>query len=117
MLEAFADVFVEATQPRSADTAVDAMESSGMLWIDKLATRLGHGRSLGLRALRVNQNGRSFGSDLSEGWVYIRIDHKLGFKWLPVPRNTIPAAYPPPAIASSNGTDEMAIRHVELRIT
>ena len=49
--------------------AVDAVKRSGLSWINKLAAGLGHRRSLGVRALLENQIGRSFGSDLSEGWV------------------------------------------------
>ena len=67
MLEAYAKVFIQATQPRTAHTAVDAMECSGLSGIDELAARLGHGRSLGARALRENRIGRNLGSDLSEG--------------------------------------------------
>ena len=69
MLETFAEVFVQATQPRSAHAAVDAMKRSGLGWVNKLAAGLGHGRSLGVRALLENQIGRNLGSDLSEGWV------------------------------------------------
>ena len=52
--------------------AVDAVKRSGLSWINKLAAGLGHRRSLGVRALLENQIGRSFGSDLSEGWVSAR---------------------------------------------
>jgi len=69
VLEAFAEVFVQITQPRPAHTAVHGVKRSGLGGVDELAGRLGHGRSLGLRALIENQIGRSFGSDLSEGWV------------------------------------------------
>ena len=70
MLETFADVFIEATQPRSAHAAVDAVKGAGLGGIDKLAAGLGHGHSLGARALFENQIGRNLGSDLSEVWVY-----------------------------------------------
>ena len=72
MLEAFAKVFVQATQPRTTHTAVDAMECSGLSGIDELTAGSGHGRSLGARALRENRIGRNLGSDLSEGWVSAR---------------------------------------------
>ena len=51
MLETLAQVFVEATQPRSAHAAVDAVKGSGLGWIDELAAGLGHGSSVGLRVL------------------------------------------------------------------
>ena len=73
MLETFAKVFVQATQPRSAHAAVDPMKRSGLRGVNKLAAGLGHGRSLGVRALRENQIGRNLGSDLSEGWVSERL--------------------------------------------
>ena len=69
VLETFAEVFVQATQPRSTYAAVDAMKRSGLRGVNKLAAGLGHGRSLGVRALLENQIGRNVGSDLSEGWV------------------------------------------------
>ena len=69
MLEAFAEVFVQAAQPRSTHAAVHAMKSARLSWVDKLAAGLGHGRSLGLRALCENQIVPNLGSDLSEGWV------------------------------------------------
>ena len=72
MLEAFAKVFVQATQPRTAHTAVDAMECSGLSGVDELAAGLGHWRSLRARALRENRIGRNLGSDLSEGRVSLR---------------------------------------------
>ena len=72
MLEAFAKVFVQATQPRTTHTAVDAMECSGLSGIDELTAGSGHGRSLGARALRENRIGRNLGSDLSEGRVSLR---------------------------------------------
>ena len=75
MLEAFAEVFVQATQPRSAHAAVYAVKSAGLGGIDELAARLGHGRSVGARALRENQIGRNFGSDLSEGCVLMQYLH------------------------------------------
>ena len=67
VLETFAEVFIEAAQPRPAHATVDAVKLAGMGWIDELAAGLGHGRSVGARALLENQIGRSFGSDLSEG--------------------------------------------------
>ena len=73
MLETFAEVFIQATQPRSTHAAVDAVRRSGLCWVNKLAAGLGHGRSLGVRALRKNQIGRSLGSDLSEGWVSAQV--------------------------------------------
>ena len=69
MLETFAEVFVQATQPRSAHTAVYAVERAGLGGIDELAARLGHRRSVGAWALIENQAGRNLGSDLSDGWV------------------------------------------------
>ena len=69
MLEALAEVFVQAAEPRSAHAPVHAVKSARLSWVNKLAAGLGHGRSLGLRALRENQIGRNLGSDLSEGWV------------------------------------------------
>ena len=69
MLETFAEVFIQATQPRSTYAAVDAMKRSGLRGVNKLAAGLGHRRSLGVRALLENQIGRNLGSDLSEGWV------------------------------------------------
>ena len=67
VLETFAEVFIQAAQPRSAHAAVDAVKRSGLGWVNKLAAGLGHGRSLGVRALLENQIGRNLGSDLSEG--------------------------------------------------
>ena len=69
MLEVLAEVFVRATKPRSTHAAIDAVKRSGLGGVNKLAAGLGLGRSLGVRALRENQIGRSLGSDLSEGWV------------------------------------------------
>ena len=69
LLEAFAEVFIQAAQPRSPHAAVDAMKRSGLVWVNELAAGLGHGRSLGVRALLENQFGRNLGSDLPEGWV------------------------------------------------
>ena len=69
VLEAFAEVFIEAAQPRPAHAAVDAVKCSGLGWIDELAAGLGHGRSVGARALRKNRIGCNLGSDLSEEWV------------------------------------------------
>ena len=70
VLETFAQIFIQAAQPRSAHAAVDAVKRSGLGGIDELAAGLSHGRTLGVRALLENQIGRSFGSDLSEGWVF-----------------------------------------------
>ena len=67
MLETFAEIFVQATQPRSAHAAIDAVKRSGLGGVNNLAAGLGRGRSLGVRALLENQFGRSLGSDLSEG--------------------------------------------------
>ena len=67
VLEAFAEVFVEAAQSRPAHAAVDAVERSGLSGIDELAAGLSHGRSLGAQALRENRVGCNLGSDLSEG--------------------------------------------------
>ena len=61
MFEALAEVFIQATQPRSAHAAVEAVKRSGLGWVNKLAAGLGHGRSLGLRALNENQFGRNPG--------------------------------------------------------
>ena len=67
VLEAFAEVFVQAAQPGPAHAAVDAVKHSGLGWIDELAAGLGHRRSVGAGALIRNQIARSFRSDLSEG--------------------------------------------------
>ena len=64
MLEAFAKVFVQATQPRTTHTAVDAMECSGLSGIDELAAGLSHTRTLDARELCQNQIGSNLGSDL-----------------------------------------------------
>ena len=72
MLKAFVQIIIEATQPRPAHAAVDAVKRSGLGWIDELAAGLSHGRSAGARALRENRIGRNLGSDLSEGWVSAR---------------------------------------------
>ena len=69
VLETFADVFIQAAQPRSMHAAVDAMKRSGLSGINKLAAGLGQRRSLGVRTLRENQIERNLGWDLSEGWV------------------------------------------------
>ena len=66
MLKAFANIFVEAAQPRPSDAAVDAVKRSGLGWVNELAAGLGHGRSLSAQALFENQIGRNLGSDLSE---------------------------------------------------
>ena len=71
MFEALAEVFIQAAQSRSAHTAIHAVKRSGLGWIDELAARLGHRRSLGLRVLNENEIRRNLGSDLSEGWVSI----------------------------------------------
>ena len=69
VLETFAEVFIQAAQPRSTHAAVDAMKRSGLRGVNKLAAGLGHRCSFGVRAFRENRIGRSLGSDLSEGWV------------------------------------------------
>ena len=69
VLETFAEVFVEAAQPRPAYPVVDTVKRSGLGWIDELAAGLSHGRSVGAQALRENRIGRNLGSDLSERWV------------------------------------------------
>ncbi len=66
VLEAFAEILIEATQPRSAHAAVDAVKCARLGSVDKLAAGLGHKRSLGLRTLRANQVRRNLYSDLSE---------------------------------------------------
>ena len=65
--KAFAKVFVQATQPRTAHTAVDAIECSG------------HTRSLGAQALCKNRIERNLGSDLSEGRVSLRANFDIDF--------------------------------------
>ena len=65
VLKAFAEVFVQAAQPRSAHAAVDAVKCSGLCWIDELAARLGHERSLDLPALRQYPAELRVDSDLS----------------------------------------------------
>ena len=67
MLEALAEVFVQAAEPRSAHAPVHAVKSARLSWVNKLAAGLGHGRSVGARALRKNRIGCNLGSDLSEG--------------------------------------------------
>ncbi len=47
MLETFAEVFVQAAQPRPANTAIYAVKSPRLSWIYKLAAGLSHGCSLG----------------------------------------------------------------------
>ena len=66
MLEAFAKVFVQATQPRTTHTAVDAMECSGLSGIDELAAGSGHGA--------VWARGRcvKIGSGAILGRIYLR---------------------------------------------
>ena len=51
VFKAFAEVFVQAAQPRSAHAAVHAVKGSGLGGIDELAARLGHERSLCAPAL------------------------------------------------------------------
>ena len=72
MFKAFAEVFVQAAQPRSAHAAVDAVKCSGLCWIDELVARLGHRPSLGLTAFLANRIGRNLESDLSERRVGVR---------------------------------------------
>ena len=67
MLEALAEVFVQATKPRSAHAAIHAMKSARLSWVNKLAAGLGHGRSVGARALRKDRIGCNLELDLSEG--------------------------------------------------
>ena len=69
MLETFAEVFIQATQPRSTYAAIDAVKRSGLRGVNKLAAGLGHGPSLGARKLRENRIERNLGSDLSKWWV------------------------------------------------
>ena len=69
VLEAFAEIFIQAAQPRSAHAAVDAMKHSGLSGINKLAAGLGHRRSLDVRTLLENQIGCNLGSGLSDAWV------------------------------------------------
>ena len=63
VLETFGEIFIQATQPRSTHAAVNAVQRSGLGWVNKLAARLGHGRSLDVRALLENQIGRNLRSD------------------------------------------------------
>ena len=51
MLETFAEVFVQAAQPRSAHTEVDAMKCARLRGVDELAAGLSHRHSLGAHAL------------------------------------------------------------------
>ena len=67
MFEAFVQIIIEATQPRPADTAVDAVKCARLGGIDELAAGLGHGHSLCLQLLREHRIGRNLGSDFSEG--------------------------------------------------
>ena len=67
VFKAFAEVFVQAAQPRSTHTAVDAVKCSGLCWIDELAARLCHARSLDLPALRQYPTELRVASDLSLG--------------------------------------------------
>ena len=41
MLETFAEVFIQATQPRSTYAAVDAMKRSGLGWVNKFGCGAG----------------------------------------------------------------------------
>ena len=50
VLETFAEVFIEAAQPRPAHAAVEAVKRSGLSGIDELAAGLSHGRSVSLLA-------------------------------------------------------------------
>ena len=78
MLETFAEVFIKAAQPRPAHATVDAVKRSGLGWIDELAAGLGHGRSLGVRALRcvalrcVALRCVGIGLGLELGQIYLR---------------------------------------------
>ena len=65
VLKAFAEVFVQAAQPRSAHTAIHAVKGARLSWIDELAARLGHGRSLASPALRQYAAELRVASDLS----------------------------------------------------
>ena len=47
---AYVDLNPVRAQSRSTYAAVDAMKRSGLGWINKLATELDHGRSLGAQA-------------------------------------------------------------------
>ena len=72
MFEAFVQIIIEATQPRPADTAVDAVKCARLGGIDELAAGLGHGHSLCLQLLREHRIGRNLGSDFSEGGEFPR---------------------------------------------
>ena len=48
---------------------MDALKRSGVGGVDELAARLGHGRTLDVRAFRENRIGRSLEWDLSERCV------------------------------------------------
>ena len=63
--------YLSKPHSQPAHAAVDAVKRSGLGWIDELAAGLGHGRSLGVRALLENQIGRNLGWDLYEGWVSV----------------------------------------------
>ena len=65
MFEAFAEIFVQAAQPRSAHTAVHTVKGARLGRIDELAARLGHGRSLDLPGLREYPAELRVASDLS----------------------------------------------------
>ncbi len=80
VLEAFAEVFVQAAQPRPAPATVDTVKCSGLGWIDELAAGLSHGRSVGAQALRENRIGRNLGSDLSEGGCSVFTSHLADYK-------------------------------------
>ena len=63
--------YLSKPHSQPAHAAVDAVKRSGLGWIDELAARLGHGRSVSAQALRKNRIGRNLGSDLSEGRVSV----------------------------------------------
>ncbi len=76
MFEAFARVFIQAAQPRSAHTAVYAVKSARLSGVNELAAGLRHAQSLNMMVLRLHQAGLGLGSDLSEGaqvGLYLRI--------------------------------------------
>ena len=47
MFKIFLAVVIASTQPRPAHAAIDKVEKLRLSWIDKLAARLGHVRSMG----------------------------------------------------------------------
>ena len=69
VFEAFAQVFVQAAQPRSAHAAVHTVKGARLCWIDELAAGLGHELSLPMLGLRGDRAGPRVESDFSEGWV------------------------------------------------